>query len=166
MEINNITIFHGLSKEAVSFIFNESQETSFLKDEIVFEEGDRSGELFLLKSGKVGIYKNKGPDNIFMGELDAGSCFGEMELIDLGPRTASVKAFEDIKVVIANKKTLHQLFKLFPQDYLILIHNIAREISRRLRLIDDLLVKIELKLKDQGFSLKIKNNEPIIKLKD
>jgi len=162
---NIITIFHGLSKDAVSYIFDNSQNKTYEKNQIIFSEGERSGELFLIKSGAVMIYKNIADDKLFLGEIGPGSCFGEMELIDLGPRTASVIASDKLTVSIITKKTLFQLFKLFPQDYLILIHNIAREISRRLRLIDELLVKIECELEKKNITLKIINNEPEITLK-
>ncbi|GAV19806.1 cyclic AMP receptor-like protein [Mariprofundus micogutta] len=76
-------------------------------------------------------------------ELNQGDCFGEMALLDLYPRSCSVKAVSECQVIEISQ---HCLFKLYQHDleqFTIIQMNIGREISRRLRLTGEQLFHSE-----------------------
>ncbi|PCI40440.1 MAG: cyclic nucleotide-binding protein [Rhodospirillaceae bacterium] len=72
--------------------------------EVVFTEGDPADNAFILKSGKVKItvqVKDETPRTLLT--VGPGSIFGEMALIDDGPRTASVVVLEESEAMVISQ---------------------------------------------------------------
>ena len=68
--------------------------------------------------------------------LGMGETFGEMSIIDLHTRSATVRALEDSIVLVLSKKNLAHIWRIHPKIYTLILMNLAREISMRLRNID------------------------------
>ena len=68
-----------------------------------------------------------------IGRLGPGDCFGEMALIDLYPRSAGVRAAEDCLALALSNALLYQLYAVDPEPFTLIMMNLARELSRRLR---------------------------------
>jgi CRP/FNR family transcriptional regulator, cyclic AMP receptor protein len=62
---------------------------------------------------------------------------GEMSIIECVARSASVRAVEDTSLFALRGTDLYRLFQHHPDQYAIVILNIARDLSRRLRAIDE-----------------------------
>jgi CRP/FNR family cyclic AMP-dependent transcriptional regulator len=73
--------------------------------------------------------------------LEQGDCFGEMALLDLFPRSASVRADEDCSAIEISSANLMRLFERDVEQFALIQMNIAREMSRRLRVTGDLLFR-------------------------
>ena len=72
--------------------------------DVIFREGDKADELFVIKSGSVRIQVG----NRAMADLAADNIFGEMALVDQAPRMAMAKAVESTTVVIITESMLEQ----------------------------------------------------------
>jgi CRP-like cAMP-binding protein len=72
-------------------------------------------------------------------ELGLGDCFGEMSLIDLGPRSASVLALEACSALEITAEDLRAVLRHDVSQYALVTLNMARELSRRMRDADDRL---------------------------
>ena len=70
-----------------------------------------------------------------------GDCFGEMALLDLYPRSASVRAEADCTAIELAPDNLLRLFEHDAEQFALIQMNIAREMSRRLRATDELLFR-------------------------
>ena len=68
--------------------------------EIIFKEGDKAEQLFVIKSGQIRIQLG----NRTLAELSANSIFGEMALIDDAPRSATAVAITDVELVPVSEK--------------------------------------------------------------
>jgi CRP/FNR family cyclic AMP-dependent transcriptional regulator len=53
-----------------------------------FREGDDSQSMYVLRSGRVKIYKSWREESKLLRWMEPGECFGEMALIDFSPRSA------------------------------------------------------------------------------
>ena len=98
---------------------------SFKAGEVIFKEGDRGEEFFVIRSGKVGVRLG----NRTLEELGEGEIFGEMALIDAGPRSATVIAETDVVVVPVGEKQF--LFMTSEAPYFAL--SLMRVLVQRLR---------------------------------
>src|SRR5512145_2318632 len=78
-----------------------------------FREGDQAGSMFVLESGEVAVLKHWAGQQHELGRLRRGDCFGEMALIDLFPRSASVRALEACTAI---ELSTASLFKLYETD--------------------------------------------------
>ena len=93
--------------------------------EIIFKEGDAADELFVIKSGQVGIRIG----NRTLSELSANSIFGETALIDDAPRSATAVALTDVELVPISEKQF--LFLVSQTPFFAL--KVMRVLARRLR---------------------------------
>ena len=86
--LKQIQIFKDTSELRLIDVCKMMKKEKFNQDEIIFNEGENGDKLYLIKKGKVDVYKN----NKFIRELCEGNCFGEMSLLINEKRTATVKA--------------------------------------------------------------------------
>jgi CRP/FNR family cyclic AMP-dependent transcriptional regulator len=93
--------------------------------ETIFREGDRGGEFYVIKRGKVRIVSG----NRVLETLDENEIFGEMALIDVSPRSATVVAETDVIVAPITEK--QYLFLVRHTPYFAL--KVMRVLADRLR---------------------------------
>jgi CRP/FNR family transcriptional regulator, cyclic AMP receptor protein len=98
---------------------------SYKAGDIIFKEGDPAEELFVVKTGSVEIRLG---DRV-LDTLPERSIFGEMALIDRGPRSATAVAATDATLVPVGEKQF--LFLVSGTPYFAL--NLMRVLVRRLR---------------------------------
>ena len=73
--------------------------------EIIFKEGERSFEMYIILSGKVRILKDRGEKKILLAELADGAIIGEMALISGEPRSASAIAVNEVTVKVVSQQS-------------------------------------------------------------
>jgi CRP-like cAMP-binding protein len=104
----------------------------------IVREGDKGHSFFILVEGDVEIVKGaETPHAVTLATLRKGTFFGEMCVVDPVPRMASVLALTPVKVIEIKAGTLYRLFKQMPDQYAIILLNLARDMARRLRKIDE-----------------------------
>ena len=98
---------------------------------IIFKEGDIGKCMYILHSGKVGIYSKYGQvDELKLQEVEPVACFGEMEMLTgEGRDTTAVAEEGDTRVEIINADSLPSLFQSSPAK----IDMILKSLSYRLR---------------------------------
>ncbi|PWJ69805.1 Cyclic nucleotide-binding domain-containing protein [Ruminococcaceae bacterium R-25] len=98
---------------------------------IIFKEGDIGKCMYILHSGKVGIYSKYGQvDELKLQEVEPVACFGEMEMLTgEGRDTTAVAEVGDTRVEIINADSLPSLFQSSPAK----IDMILKSLSYRLR---------------------------------
>ena len=94
--------------------------------DVIFREGDKADELFVIKSGHVRIQVG----NRTMADLAADNIFGEMALIDSEPRSATAVAITDVELVPVSEKQF--LFLVTQTPYFAL--RVMRILAQRLRM--------------------------------
>jgi CRP/FNR family cyclic AMP-dependent transcriptional regulator len=133
-----IPIFAGLTPSAINEIASAVEEAVFEKDDIIVREGEPGNRMFIIGEGSVEIVKNMGrPQETVLAVLLPRDFLGEMSIIDSISRSASVRAIEETTLFALKGIDLYHLFQKHPDQYAIVILNIARDISRRLRALDE-----------------------------
>ena len=135
-----VPIFNGLSDEALATLTQQVRTFDYSPDNIVITQGTLGDTLYVVSEGAVEVVVNLDMDNEkVLATLKQGESFGEMCIIESVARAASVRAIEEPTEVFAfHKSDLHRLFKTMPEQFSLLILNIAKIVCRRLRLIDEL----------------------------
>jgi len=103
---------------------------SYVKDQIVFCEGEPGDELFIIQRGSVKIIKIT-DNEILLAVLKTGDIFGEMALLESKPRAAGAVAYEDCQLMAVNRENFQQMIKTQPQ----LIARLTTLLSERIWLI-------------------------------
>jgi CRP-like cAMP-binding protein len=141
--LRKMPIFGGLTDQALQLIVDQAELISLKEQEYLFRERDSGKSLYALIEGVVQIEKACKQGTIIVGELQAGDCIGEMALIDFQPRSASVRAKTDCRALQIPALSLRVLLKHDIEQYLMIMMNMGREVSRRLRKADERLIALE-----------------------
>ena len=137
------SLFGGLTEKEIERIREFMKEESYAPGDEVICEGAVGDRIYFICQGSVEVLKQtkaasrKGKRRI--ATLGEGDTFGEMELIDIQPNVATVRALEETSVLTLSNGDLYRISKWNLKTFTLLIMNLAREISRRLRRMDDLL---------------------------
>jgi CRP-like cAMP-binding protein len=131
-------VLAGLNEEALALLTQEGLYHSFFADEIVVREGEPGHSLYILVEGDVEVIKNLESANaVSLAVLRSRTFFGEMCVIDPVPRVATVYAITAVKAIEIKAATLHHLLQRMPDQFAIVLLNIARDMARRLRTLDE-----------------------------
>ncbi|NVK41796.1 MAG: cyclic nucleotide-binding domain-containing protein [Oceanospirillaceae bacterium] len=137
--LQQMPIFGGITDDVLEFLLARTRVVPCKAGDYFFMEGDRAEELYVLEKGQVEILRNWKGSEYRISTMSLGDCFGEMALIDFCPRSASVRALEDCSAIELSATALHELYEKDPSQYTMIYMNLARELSRRLRDVNDLL---------------------------
>ena len=133
------SLFGGLTDEEAEKIHSLLEEEHYPKGADIIREGETNDRLFFLAKGSVNILKKSARDDDegeVIAHLSQGDAFGEMELIDIQPSVATVRAAEDVEALTLSHQDLYTLYQWNVKTFAIIVMNMAREISRRLRKMD------------------------------
>ncbi|MEH6626011.1 MAG: cyclic nucleotide-binding domain-containing protein [Motiliproteus sp.] len=138
--LQSCPLFGGVSDQQLPLIKRFLNTQSYAPGSYLFHQGDSGDQLFLITQGQVEVLEqSNGHPQVRLAIREAGDSIGEMCLIDNQNRSASVKALDAVEVLSLSNADIHRLYQHDAQLYLLIIMNIAREISRRLRSMDALL---------------------------
>ncbi len=82
------------------------QVLEFNKGQVIFREGQSAKHAYLIRSGKVAIYKEVDGRKVFVAFMIPGQILGEMAIISGEPRSASAEAADFCELLVMDKKTL------------------------------------------------------------
>lgn len=139
-------VFGGLESDALQFLLERCTSHVVECGDYFFREGDAGDSLFVIQDGEVLIEKDWEGKPVLIGNLGPGECLGEMSLIDLQPRSASARAVQPTRALEIHRTALAELFQYGLEPYAILMMNMGREVSRRLRDADERLFRLEQRL--------------------
>lgn len=137
--LESVPIFAGLNAAALDLLMAEAEEVSIPSGSVIVSEGEPGNQMYVIASGMVRVCKRfDRADEVELARLRAGNFFGEMCILETLPRAATVQAVPATRLYTLSSQTFYHLFKTMPEQYSLLLLNIARDLSRRLRHLDDL----------------------------
>ena len=139
--LQNVPIFGGIRVEILDFILHKAPEITLPEGEFLFEENDPGDSMYVLEKGEVAVLKRWEKIYYQLNYLDPGDCIGEMSLIDLGRRSASVLATKDCRLIELTYTSIYDLYQKDLEQFALIQMNISRELSRRLRIADETLFR-------------------------
>lgn len=126
-------IFKELEEETLREILEFITLREYKKGRIIFFEGDTGKFLYLIKKGKVEIYRKEGKEEKHIAVLGEGDFLGEMSIIEKEKRSASCRAIEDVEIMLFSKRNLEELIEKKPKAACKILFQIAKVLSKRLR---------------------------------
>lgn len=130
----NVPIFAGLKEKALEAFLGQARRIVLPAGEIIAREGETNDCMYLIESGEVSIVKNiDGPNPTTLAVLGKGQCFGEMCVLESEPRSATARTAMETVILNIPATAFFTLYRHEPEQYCIIILNIARDLSRRLR---------------------------------
>ena len=134
-------IFGAIGDVALQFLLDQARTVEHGAGEFFFREDDPASSMFVLEAGRATVIKGWQGHDMVLHSLGPGDCFGEMALLDLFGRSASVQADEDCRAIELGTADLLRLFERDAEQFALIQMNIGREVCRRLRATDELLFR-------------------------
>ncbi|HBM74975.1 MAG TPA: Crp/Fnr family transcriptional regulator [Clostridiaceae bacterium] len=127
--VSLVPIFNHLEDEQMDEIVEVIKSSSYKKGEIVYSAGDKSDSLYIVRSGRIRIYRlsESGKEQL-VRILKPGDFTGELALFSESIHESYAEAVEDTKVCMITRSDLQNLLMKFPSISL----KILSEFSRRL----------------------------------
>ncbi|HEU5224952.1 MAG TPA: cyclic nucleotide-binding domain-containing protein [Actinomycetota bacterium] len=120
-----VPLFEGLSRRHLKQIADHADEISFREREIIVEAGRPGGSFFVIVEGEVKVVQG----GRVIGRAGPGEFFGEISLLDGGPRTASVIAETPVVAIRLFKGAFDKVVREEPR----VAGKILAVVARRLR---------------------------------
>jgi CRP-like cAMP-binding protein len=138
--LRNIGLFGALPDGALEHLAAHLQIIDFEPGTFVFREGEHGNSMYVVLQGDMEVMKKaKGGTDIRVAVLGPGDWFGEMAVIDVQARSATVLAASPSRLMKIAAPDLDRLYRFDVKSYALIVLNIARELSRRLRVTDGIL---------------------------
>ena len=133
----NTSFFADADPAAVGSIAEGGIERELRRGDVLFAEGDPPDALYLVISGRIAIAMSSEVDQreSVVALMEEGDLFGEMGLLDDGPRSAMARALETSAVLEVPFDPVRDMFNADPR----LLWNVTRLLATRLRVMDEVL---------------------------
>lgn len=139
--LSRISIWGGMTDAQQEKIFKRLEVGAFEKGEYIFQKGDQPTHVYIVKSGKVDLLASDKDVSIRKETIVDGGSFGIASLMAMQPHMATAIAVEDSEIMVLSRQALLGLAHEDIHLFALLMMNIAREIARRLKLTDDILLQ-------------------------
>ncbi len=128
------SVFSLVNTDDLRFVAQSLEEQDYFAGDHIFEINDQGDHLYLLVSGKIGLTIDSNPDSKnYIAVLEHGDTFGEMNLLDDLPRSATAHVIEDATVLTLEKTRLRGLIQSYPDISI----GMLRSLSLRVREVND-----------------------------
>ncbi len=131
--LRNTSIFAAVKPESLDLLLERANRRVVAKGEFFFREGEQGTSIYVLEKGSVSILKRWEGEDYVIRHLGAGDFFGEISVLDLLPRSASVVADGDCEAIEFRAMDVLAIARHDLEQFTVIYMNIARELGRRLR---------------------------------
>jgi CRP/FNR family transcriptional regulator, cyclic AMP receptor protein len=118
-----LPLFAGVSKRHVRAIAKLAWHLDHAPGEVIVQAGDQGNAMYLLLEGRARVV---GKSRI----LRPGDFFGEMALLDGGPRSATIIATSPVRVMMVQRRAFLKVLKQNPQIGLAIMETLAQRLRR------------------------------------
>ncbi len=137
--------FGGLSDASLDLLIAMLVERRFEAGATVVAEGEPGRSMFIVQSGELVVSKQTDSGHVVrMSNLGPGDFFGEMTLIEMQNRSATVVAEGPTVLYELTARKLYTCYKTDIHAYVMVMQNISRELCRRLRRADNRIAELQM----------------------
>ena len=138
--LQSLSIFQGLGEGELRKIARLFTQKLYRPGEVIFQQGDRSSEAYVIMRGQVDILLESHPQPV--ARLTTGQIFGEQAFLDGNVRDASAAASQACILLVVQRSAFNDLAQHEPHLGMVIMRNIAGELSNKLRRTDALVSSV------------------------
>jgi CRP-like cAMP-binding protein len=124
-QLSSVRMFSSLNKKELGLVSRASDLVKVPAGAEIVREGEIGHEFYLVSSGSVAV--RRGGRKV--AALGPGQCFGEMALLDKGPRTATIVALEPTELIVLGQREFLGVLDQVPA----VAHKLLVSMAARLR---------------------------------
>jgi signal transduction histidine kinase len=138
-ELRRVPLFTDLSEENLAQLYRMAEIASHDAGELVLREGAPGDSLYVVLEGELEVTKRQGGQDVVLTVYEAGQFFGEMSLLEQAPRSASVRALRESRLLVISQAAFETLLSRSPSTSL----RILNTVTFRLRSTESMLIQSE-----------------------
>lgn len=137
----NASVFGALSELSIGWLLQQGTIYSLEKGEYLFTHGQPGNSFHVILEGCISYYKYHDGRYAYIRDYKAGEQIGFMSLIALHDRVGRAEAGQSATTLEIDAQLFHDFHNKDPMEFGILMMNLAREMARTLRAVDNLIVE-------------------------
>jgi sulfate permease, SulP family len=131
--LERVSILRDFAPDDIAALQRHLQRIAWPPGHVVFRQGDPGTALFLVTRGRASVQISRGDTTIRLVTFVPGTVFGELAILDGGPRAATIIADEDMIAYSLSSEEFADLREKEPALAIKLLAALGRELSFRLR---------------------------------
>lgn len=140
--LRKMELFHGLSSFEVVQVSKRIGHRKVDAGAVVIEDGSYGGSLFIVRSGHLVASIARKDGREVLGEFGPGDHFGEIALIDNGPRSAEIRAASASELLEFTREDFQSVLAFSTDLKLKIYDNLLRELCVKIRRTNDRLLQM------------------------
>jgi uncharacterized membrane protein len=153
--LRSIQLFEGLTEEDLLALAVSVTPRSFKAGQMIFNQGDRGGEMYIVAGGQVNIHlPGDASRRISLKDIAQGEYFGELALFDDKPRSASALATTDAVLLELSRATLSAYLERRPLAAMAILRTMADRLRETNALLSERAAKNAVKELEESLSWK------------
>jgi CRP-like cAMP-binding protein len=146
--LHKTPLFRDFNEQEIEGVLNLVDLVTASASQVVIRQDELGDCMYIVGSGECRVVHHKGGRDIDLAVLKAGDFFGEIALVDEGPRSADVIAVTDVSLIKISQSAIAAIAGVYPQAAFKLLIAIGRTMVQRLRFsnrryVDSLLFPLE-----------------------
>jgi len=147
-QLKSVTLCQEFTDDELGALAELVQIQNSAKGEPIVKQDDHGDSMFIILSGSARVVHHQDGKFFELSVLKAGDFFGELALVDEGPRSADVVALEDSTLLSLDQGTVRALAGVYPSAAFKFLVAVGRVLVARMRAsnqkyIDSLLISAE-----------------------
>lgn len=148
--LRDVGLFGALSDDVLEHLTKQLRPQRVDPGSFIFKEGEPAREFYVVLDGEMEVMKkSRGGRETRVAILGPNDCFGEMSVIDMQPRSATVRSLGPSRILRVTTEDMDALYRHDLKAYALIVLNIARDLSRRLRVTDGILADFTASVLDE-----------------
>jgi CRP-like cAMP-binding protein/anti-anti-sigma regulatory factor len=142
--LDQVGVFCNFDPSEIALLKTRLTRVAHPKGGVVFSQGDASTDMFIVTKGTASAYiRQTASRDVRLVTFAPGTVFGELAILDAGPRSASIIADNDFVSYALSRAQFAKLSLEAPDIAIKLLTNLSRELSGRLRRADRMIEELE-----------------------
>lgn len=142
-QLTELRSFGALSPETIRWLLEGGRISQFDKGESLFEPGDAGDSFFIVLDGTLAYYRPGKEQYAYIRDYDRGQQIGFSNTLALHDRVGMSIATSKVLTLEIDYKLFNRLRLVFPPEFGLLMLNLARELARTVRAVDDAILDIK-----------------------
>lgn len=128
----SLSLFGALSSDCIAFLMEHGDVGESDAGEMLFQQGENSFCFFIVLSGRLGYYRHNGTERVFLRSYQPGEQLGFSSMIGLHERRGDAVTENEGVMLKVTSDLFHEVCQRFPEDFVIFLINMTREMSREI----------------------------------
>ena len=143
LSLDRMPLLRDLTSDQIERLRARLEPVAWPAGHVIFRHGDPGSTLYFVTGGRASVHLRQDDEGIRLATFAAGVVFGELALLDRGPRSATVTVDEDLTGFGLSAASFEELCREQPDIAIKLLSALGRELSVRIRYANMTILQLE-----------------------